>query len=56
MTDLDFREVIERWDAILDAAQRGETFRVFRNERPVAVLEPSQYRALDQGEATSPAV
>ena len=40
MTELDFQEVIERFDEILDAVERGETFCIFRNGRPVALLEP----------------
>ena len=41
MTELDFLELIERWDEILDAVERGETFRVFREGRPIARLEPA---------------
>ena len=48
MTDLDFLEVIERFDEILDAVEKGETFNVFREGRPVAVLKPST--ALNSGQ------
>ena len=48
MTELDFLEVIERFDEILDAVERGETFRVFREGHPVALLEP--HAALNEGQ------
>jgi hypothetical protein len=47
MTDLDFQEIIERWDAI----ERGETFQISRNGRPVAIFE--RYLGLDVTEAPS---
>jgi antitoxin (DNA-binding transcriptional repressor) of toxin-antitoxin stability system len=52
MTELDFSEVIERFDAILDAVEHGESFRVFRNGRPIAVLESVGERDLDQTDVT----
>ena len=41
MTDLDFAELSERFDEILDAVERGASFRVFRNGRPIAWLKRS---------------
>jgi antitoxin (DNA-binding transcriptional repressor) of toxin-antitoxin stability system len=54
MTELDFGEVIERFDAILDAVERGESFRVFRNGQPIAVLEPAESQDLGQADVPSP--
>ena len=54
MTELDFGEVIERFDAILDAVERGESFRVFRNGHPIAVLEPAENQDLGQADVPSP--
>jgi antitoxin (DNA-binding transcriptional repressor) of toxin-antitoxin stability system len=54
MTELDFKEVIARFDEILDAVARGETFRVLREGRPVALMEPSQNRVLDETQTTTP--
>jgi hypothetical protein len=55
MTELDFRQVIDRFDEILDAVERGERFRVFRDGRPIAIMEPPSAGDLDQIEVTSPA-
>jgi antitoxin (DNA-binding transcriptional repressor) of toxin-antitoxin stability system len=55
MTELDFGEVIERFDAILAAVERGESFRVFRNGRPIAMLEPAADRDLEQTDVIPPA-
>jgi hypothetical protein len=54
MTELDFREVIERFDEILDGVERGETFRVFRDGRAIAILERSRFYGPDQVEAVVP--
>jgi len=48
MTELDFQEVIERFDEILDAVERGEIFCVFREGRPVAMLQPYAMRSSAQ--------
>ena len=50
MIELDFREVMERFDEILDAVERGETNSVFRDGRPIAIMQRSQVRDLDHGE------
>ena len=50
MIELDFREVMERFDEILDAVERGETYSVFRDGRPIATMQRSQVRDLDHGE------
>ena len=55
MIKLDFREVIERFDEILDAVERGETFSVFRDGRPIAIMQKSQARDLDQAKTVGPA-
>jgi antitoxin (DNA-binding transcriptional repressor) of toxin-antitoxin stability system len=55
MIELDFREVIERFDEILDAVERGEAFRVFRNGRPIAILERSRAEDLALAETVGPA-
>lgn len=54
MIDLDFREVSERFDEILDAVERGDSFRVFRDGRAIAIMQRSQVRDLDQIEAFGP--
>ena len=41
MKELDFAEVIERFDDVLDAVERGEAFGVSRNGRRIARLEPA---------------
>jgi len=56
MVELDFRELIERFDEILDAVARGECFRVLRDGRAIAIMEPSQLRHLGPAETVgSPA-
>jgi len=44
MIDLDEKEAKERFDEIFEAARAGQRFRIFRDGRPVAILErhPSQ--------------
>jgi antitoxin (DNA-binding transcriptional repressor) of toxin-antitoxin stability system len=55
MIELDFREVIERFDELLDAVERGETFSVFRDGRPIAIMQRSQARDLVEAESAGPA-
>ncbi len=55
MIELDFREVILRFDEILDAVERGATFSVFRDGRPIATMQRSQARDLVEAEAAGPA-
>lgn len=55
MTELDFAEVIERFDEILDAVERGERFRVLRHGRPIAILEASADRTPPQADIGSAA-
>jgi antitoxin (DNA-binding transcriptional repressor) of toxin-antitoxin stability system len=55
MIELDFREVIERFDELLDAVERGETFSVFRDGRPIAIMQRSQARDVAEAEASDPA-
>jgi antitoxin (DNA-binding transcriptional repressor) of toxin-antitoxin stability system len=55
MIALDFREVIERFDEILDAVERGEKFSVLRDGRPIAIMEKSEAQDLDQTASTGPA-
>ena len=43
--ELDLAEVIARFDELVDAA---ETFRIFRNGRPIARLEPHQEELADE--------
>lgn len=52
MIELDFKEVIERFDEILDAVERGQTFRVFRNGRPIAAMERPSGHAPDPDRVT----
>jgi hypothetical protein len=54
MIDLDEREARERFDETCEAARRGERFRIFRDGRPVAILE--QIPVQDPGIAISPTV
>jgi antitoxin (DNA-binding transcriptional repressor) of toxin-antitoxin stability system len=55
MIELDFREVIERFDEILDAVERGETFSVFRAGRPIAIMQKSQAEDLAEADTAGPA-
>jgi len=52
MIELDLREVIERFDELLDAVERGETFSVFRDGRPIAIMQRSQARDVAEAEAS----
>ena len=47
ITELDFQQIIDRFDAILDAVERGERFCVLRNGRAIATMEPHLDRAPD---------
>jgi antitoxin (DNA-binding transcriptional repressor) of toxin-antitoxin stability system len=51
--EIDLAEAIERFDELLDAAERGETFRIFRNGRPVARMGPHQDEVVDNSKAAS---
>jgi antitoxin (DNA-binding transcriptional repressor) of toxin-antitoxin stability system len=48
LKEVDFAELVERFDELLDAAERGETFRIFRNGRPVAHMGPHQGESFEQ--------
>ena len=51
--ELDFAEAIERFDELLDAAERGETFRIFRNGQPIALMGPHRKEPSGQPETAS---
>ena len=55
MIDLDFHELIERFDEIHEAVERGETFSVFRDGRPIAIMQRSQSQDLVHAETAGPA-
>jgi antitoxin (DNA-binding transcriptional repressor) of toxin-antitoxin stability system len=48
LKEVDFAELVERFDELLDAAERGETFRIFRNGRPVARMGPHHDEPFEQ--------
>ena len=48
LKEVDFAELVERFDELFDAAERGETFRIFRNGRPVARMGPHQDASVEQ--------
>jgi hypothetical protein len=54
MTDLDFAEIIDRWDAVLDAIECGESFRIFRNGRPIAIFKRHLEPSAESAEPASP--
>jgi antitoxin (DNA-binding transcriptional repressor) of toxin-antitoxin stability system len=51
--ELDLAEVIERFDELLDAAERGETIRIFRNGRPIALMGPHREELADDRDVVS---
>jgi len=51
--ELDLAEFIAQFDELVDAAERGETFRIFRNGRPIARLEPHQEELADERNSAS---
>ena len=48
LKEVDFAELGERFDELLDAAERGETFRIFRNGPAVARMGPHQGESVEQ--------
>jgi antitoxin (DNA-binding transcriptional repressor) of toxin-antitoxin stability system len=54
MVELDYREVIERFEEILEAVREGQTFRIFRDGRPIAIMDRHVDRLPQTTEPTAP--
>ena len=51
--ELGVAEFIERFDELFDAAERGETIRIWREGKPIARMEPHAEKVADEGAAGS---